>query len=66
VNLSLWRVEDELRDYERRKEFTPAFISLARSVYQLNDRRAAIKRGINELTGSRLMEEKSYAEYDAA
>jgi hypothetical protein len=33
---------------------------LARSVYRHNDRRAAIKRMINELLGSRIIEEKSY------
>lgn len=66
VNLSLWRVEDEIRECERKKDFGHAFISLARSVYHLNDRRAAIKRSINELTGSRLIEEKSYADYRAA
>ncbi len=66
VNLSLWQVEDEIRECERRKNFGQDFVRLARSVYQQNDRRAAIKRSINELTGSRLFEEKSYAEYKAA
>jgi hypothetical protein len=66
VNSSLWRVEDELRECERKKDFGPVFISLARSVYQHNDRRAAIKRSINALTGSRLVEEKSYVDYQAA
>lgn len=66
VNRTLWRVEDAIRDCERKKEFGPDFISLARSVYRENDRRAAIKRSINELTGSRLIEEKLYADYEAA
>jgi hypothetical protein len=66
VNLALWQVEDDIRECERRKEFGSSFVSLARSVYRHNDRRAAIKRAINDLTGSRLIEEKSYAHYEAA
>jgi AcrR family transcriptional regulator len=46
------------------KRFDDAFVQLARSVYRLNDRRAAIKRELNARLGSRLVEEKSYAEYD--
>ncbi len=61
VNSQLWEVEDALRASEREKDFGPHFIELARSVYCHNDRRAAIKRMINELLGSRMMEEKSYS-----
>jgi hypothetical protein len=60
VNEALWQVEDELRQSESASDFGPRFTELARSVYQLNDRRASIKRKINETLGSRLMEEKSY------
>jgi hypothetical protein len=63
VNAALWDVEDGKRDCERRKDFGPAFVELARKVYQENDRRAAIKRRINEAAGSDLMEEKSYRPY---
>ena|SRR5579863_4729799 len=63
VNKSLWDIEDSIRECEWRKEFGPAFIELARSVYRNNDRRAAIKRQINELLGSVLVEEKAYASY---
>jgi hypothetical protein len=63
VNEELWQVEDELRECERAGDFGPRFIQLARSVYQNNDRRAALKRQINEQLGSRLIEEKSYAAY---
>jgi hypothetical protein len=63
VNEALWQVEDELRECERARDFGPRFIQLARSVYQQNDRRAALKRQINEQLGSRLIEEKSYAVY---
>ncbi len=60
VNETLWRIEDDLRDCERRGDFGPAFIELARSVYRNNDHRAAIKRRINILLGSEIIEEKSY------
>jgi hypothetical protein len=63
VNEALWDVEDALRDCERRLKFGPHFVELARSVYRHNDRRAAIKRQINELLGSRLVEEKAYVAY---
>jgi hypothetical protein len=61
VNEALWTVEDELRLCERNQDFGSRFVALARSVYRHNDRRAALKRQINELLGSRLIEEKSYA-----
>jgi hypothetical protein len=63
VNEALWEIEDEIRDEERRGEFGERFIQLARSVYVSNDERAALKREINRLTGSALVEEKSYREY---
>jgi len=63
INREIWRIEDEIRDCERRKDFGPAFVTLARSVYRTNDRRAQVKREINQLSGSRLVEEKSYTEY---
>ena len=63
VNEALWEIEDDIRDCERSKDFGPKFIELARSVYRSNDRRAAAKREINELLGSKIIEEKSYAEY---
>ena len=63
VNEALWVIEDDIRDCERDKDFGPKFIELARSVYRTNDRRAAAKREINELLGSKIIEEKSYADY---
>ncbi|MBI3409948.1 MAG: tetratricopeptide repeat protein [Planctomycetes bacterium] len=61
VNEALWEVEDAIRVCERSKNFGPGFIDLARSVYRHNDHRADIKRQINELLGSKLIEEKSYS-----
>lgn len=63
ANEALWDIEDRIRVKEARKAFDQDFIELARSVYFTNDRRAAVKREINELTGSTLIEEKSYEEY---
>jgi hypothetical protein len=63
VNESLWKIEDDIRDCERQRDFGSQFVELARSVYKSNDRRAALKRQINDLLGSRIIEEKSYAEY---
>jgi post-segregation antitoxin (ccd killing protein) len=63
VNESLWEIEDDIRDCERAQDFGPRFIELARAVYVTNDQRAALKRQINDLLGSRIVEEKSYASY---
>lgn len=63
VNGALWDIEDGKRDCERRGDFGDAFVQLARSVYVENDRRAAIKRAINEASGSDIVEEKSYKPY---
>lgn len=60
INEAIWDVEDALRDLERAGDFGPGFVERARSVYRNNDRRAAIKRAINDRLGSRLIEEKSY------
>lgn len=63
INEQLWEIEDDIRDCERKSDFGERFIELARAVYRTNDRRAAAKRGINELLGSELVEEKDYADY---
>ena len=63
LNQALWCIEDSIRDHERIKNFDESFILLARSVYQMNDKRAAIKREINITFGSAFIEEKSYRQY---
>jgi len=63
VNLRLWQVEDAIRIKEKNNDFNEAFISLARSVYYLNDERSEIKREINLKFGSKIIEEKSYEKY---
>ena len=63
VNESLWDIEDLVRLKEAAQTFDDEFVRLARSVYRINDQRAAIKRELNGLLGSELMEEKSYPDY---
>jgi len=63
VNEKLWVVEDEIRDEERARRFGEKFVELARAVYVTNDERAAIKKRINSLLGSSIVEEKSYQKY---
>lgn len=63
VNEALWDIEDDIRDCERAKDFGEEFIRLARAVYITNDKRAALKKEINLLLGSTIVEEKSYAKY---
>lgn len=64
ANEALWETEDLIRDKEREKCFDDEFVALARSVYIQNDERCRFKRMINELLGSRLVEEKSYKPYN--
>ena len=63
VNKNLWVIEDSIRIKERNQEFDKEFIALARSVYKENDKRASIKKTINQNYNSELNEEKSYKRY---
>jgi hypothetical protein len=63
VNEELWDVEDKIREMEAAGKFNAGFIELARSVYRLNDRRAKLKRDINLIMNSDLVEEKSYKDW---
>ena len=63
VNNSLWEIEDNIRIKESNQEFDKEFIQLARSVYKENDKRASIKKEINQKYNSELVEEKSYNNY---
>mgnify|MGYP001300708964 CR=1 FL=1 len=63
INLELWKIEDKVREKERQSDFSDEFINLAKSVYYTNDKRANIKKKINLISGSELIEEKSYAKY---
>jgi hypothetical protein len=61
VNAALWEIEDDIRERDAEGRFDARFIELARQVYRRNDQRAAIKRQINALLESDLVEEKSYS-----
>ena len=63
INGLLWDIEDWIRDCEREKRFDAEFIQLARSVYVTNDQRSEVKKIINIITNSGLVEEKSYKDY---
>ena len=63
VNIDIWILEDDIREQERRRDFSDKFVELARSVYKTNDKRASLKREINLLMGSAIVEEKSYQAY---
>ena len=61
INRQLWDIEDWIRECEKQKRFDKEFVELARSVYKLNDKRSKIKRDINLITKSNIIEEKSYS-----
>jgi hypothetical protein len=63
VNGRIWDLEDAIRNCERNGDFGEAFVATARAIYRRNDERAALKREINEISGSNIIEEKSYAKY---
>ena len=63
INQKLWKIEDDIRDKERDKNFDSEFVELARSVYVTNDKRAEVKKGINFKYSSEFVEEKSYSDY---
>jgi len=63
VNLNLWDIENEIRIYEKKKDFGKKFTELSRAVYFNNDKRAKIKSEINEILGSNIREIKQYADY---
>jgi hypothetical protein len=63
INLKLWKIEDDIRDCERKNNFESKFIKLARAVYFTNDERSLVKIKINSLTKSNISEVKSYKKY---
>ena len=63
INAELWKIEDDIRECERKKDFGDEFVRLARAVYFTNDKRSDVKKSINLLTESGFVEEKSYEDY---
>lgn len=64
INNKLWMIEDNIRQKEKLQLFDSGFIDLARQVYKTNDMRAKIKKQINQLSASQLIEEKIYEQYN--
>ena len=60
VNEDIWNFEDEIRMCERDQDFGEMFVGVTRSVHLLNEKRADIKRNINNRYNSDIKEEKSY------
>jgi hypothetical protein len=60
VNRRLWHIENFKRECEKNQTFGEEFIEASRQVYLRNDLRAEIKRRINDIAGSTIIEEKSY------
>ena len=60
VNEDIWNFEDEIRICERDQDFGEMFVGVTRSVHLLNEKRATIKRNINNRYNSEIKEEKSY------
>jgi hypothetical protein len=63
ANRRLWDIEDAIRRKEAAQTFDAEFIALARAIYRTNDQRSRIKRAINTLLGSSIIEEKQYVGY---
>lgn len=63
INEELWELHEAIRDCERQKDFGERFVALARAACFTNDRRAAVKRQLNDALGSGIVEEKSYPTY---
>tara|TARA_R110000782_G_scaffold190548_1_gene280411 strand:+ start:115 stop:501 length:387 start_codon:yes stop_codon:yes gene_type:complete len=63
INSQLWKIEDDIRECEKNKDFGEKFVELARAVYITNDKRCEVKKIINIVTGSELVEEKGYQNY---
>ena len=63
INEELWDIENNKRECEANKDFGEKFIELSRDVHFKNDIRAQIKKEINLLTDSSVIEEKEYSKY---
>lgn len=63
INEELWDIENHKRECEAKKDFGESFIKLSRDVHFKNDIRAEIKKEINLLSNSNIVEEKEYSKY---
>lgn len=63
INEDLWNIENFKRECEAKKDFGESFIKLSRDVHFKNDKRAILKKEINLLSNSQIVEEKEYSKY---
>lgn len=59
-NEEIWDMGEKIRELGEAKNFNQAFNNAALGIHLSNDTRAAVKKEINVLLGSALIEEKSY------
>tara|TARA_B110000014_G_C20051250_1_gene546881 strand:- start:473 stop:862 length:390 start_codon:yes stop_codon:yes gene_type:complete len=64
INLEMWEIEDKIRIFEKENKFDNEFIELARNVYKTNDNRSRVKKKLNLLLSSDLIEEKEYVSFE--
>lgn len=60
ANEEIWDMGDKIREFGAQKDFGEGFAAVALGIHFSNDHRAAIKREINLLLNSPIIEEKSY------
>ena len=60
INEVIWDAENLVRQVATEDGSGESFAAVARLTYANNDRRAAIKRSLNMLSGSKIIEEKSH------
>jgi len=60
VNETIWDLEERIRELEKNAKYDGEFIATARAIHKNNDLRSKIKKELNVLMGSSIVEEKSY------
>ena len=61
-NQRLWDLEDRVRELMSALKYDDEFIDVATSIHHTNDERSRIKREINLIYNSAIVDEKSYKE----
>jgi len=62
MNEVIWDQSDAIRILDMKKHYGPEFVEVSLDIHRSNDKRAAIKKEINLLLESNIIEEKSYDE----
>lgn len=60
VNLDIWIAEDRIRECMHVHDSGEKYVRYTQRAHTSNEKRAAIKKQINELLGSTIVEEKQY------